>query len=242
MHVPLNSLVRILRIKHIAHLQSNRHGLRVSKFHQFASFKSFLIFFNSFQFFSYISPHETHEMYLVGIVLQGHKGIPVPQCHGAKTVRWTVPDQGAKSTPKYTKPVAVVAQNTPSAHIQDLRSTVLFPGANTNQAPRQKVRPYFVKAFFDQSFNRMLPTTITSAFHATNLCCFLRHLTTLSSLRLPSNSRIFRFLVLISSASSSPPLPTLDPRPQNAVPRPSVKVVDFHRDRQSLTRRKSRLL
>ena len=161
----------------------------------------------------------------------------MPQCHSAKTVRWTVPGQGAKSTPKYTKPVAVVAQNTSSAHIQDLRSTVLFPGANTNQATRQKVRPYFVKAFFDQSFNRMLPTTITSAFHTTNLCCFLR-LTTLSSLRLPSNS-ISRFLVLISSASSSPPLTN---PPQNAVPRPSVKVVDFHRDRQSLTRRKSRLL
>lgn len=157
-------------------------------------------------------------MDLVGIVLQRHKGIPLAQYHGARTVHWTVPDEHV-----------AVAQNTPSAHIQDLCSTVLFPGAKG-----KKKRQCFVKAWFDQSFNRMLWTTITSAFPATCVVSYdiLRHLTTLPTLCLPLNSRIFPFPVLISSASSSP-LTNL--RPQNAVPRPSVKVVDFHCDRQSLT-------
>ena len=116
MHIPLNSLVRILRIKHIAHLQSNRRlkSFQVSSICIFQHLRLWDLFNSQ----AYISPHETHEMYLVGIVLQRHKGIPLAQYHGARTVHWTVPDEHV-----------AVAQNTPSAHIQDLCSTVLFPGA-----------------------------------------------------------------------------------------------------------------
>lgn len=149
MHIPLNSLVRILRIKHIAHLQSNRRlkSFQVSSICIFQHLRLWDLFNSQ----AYISPHETHEVYLVGIVLQRHKGIPLAQYHAARTVHWTVPDEHVAA-----------AQNTPSAHIQDLCSTVLFPGAKG-----KKNRQCFVKAWFDQSFNRMLWTTITSAFPAT---------------------------------------------------------------------------
>lgn len=189
MHIPLNSLVRILRIKHIAHLQSNRRlkSFQVSSICIFQHLRLWDLFNSQ----AYISPHETHEVYLVGIVLQRHKGIPLAQYHAARTVHWTVPDEHVAA-----------AQNTPSAHIQDLCSTVLFPGAKG-----KKNRQCFVKAWFDQSFNRMLWTTITSAFPATCVVSYdILRLCQLFVSLWTQESFHFQFWF---QAHQAPPLPTL---------------------------------